>query len=506
MKKNLSKSRYTAFCQCPRNMWLGVYKPELAKVEDSAEARFEKGTEVGELAKRIFPNTVDVTTYDGERLDLAAMIEKTKQCIADGAECIAEAAFSYDGCYCAVDLLHRESGGWAIYEVKSSTYKSDKDDNEDSLRVYLQDIAYQRYVLEQCGVKVTGTYLVRLDSNYVRDEELDLHGLFHIKDVAELLENEYLKVSFNLPIAKHILQGADMPDTNIDVHCNNPYSCAFFKYCLGEVPEPNVFDLYRMNFDKKCALYREGKVDFESLRGEQLTEMQQLQVESFLNGSQLVDTDAIRQYLGQLSYPLYFLDFETYQDVVPQFPGTKPYQQITFQYSLHYIEQEGGEIKHKEFLGESGTDPRRALAEQICRDIPRGVCTTAYNKGFECGRLNELADAYPDLADHLRDIADHIVDLIEPFRKKMLYLPEMNGSFSIKRVLPSLFPDDRNLDYHNLTGSVHNGGEAMDIFPRIKDMPPDEAAAARESLLRYCELDTWAMVKVWEKLIEVSIS
>ena len=224
MKKNLSKSRYTAFCQCPRNMWLGVNKPELAMVDDSAEARFEKGTEVGELAKRIFPNTVDVTTYDGERLDLAAMIEKTKQCIADGAECIAEAAFSFDGCYCAVDLLHRESGGWAIYEVKSSTYKSDKDDTEDSLRVYLQDIAYQRYVLEQCGLKVTGTYLVRLDSNYVRDEELDLHGLFHIKDVAELLENEYLKVSSNLPIAKRILQGADMPDADIDVHCNNTYS------------------------------------------------------------------------------------------------------------------------------------------------------------------------------------------------------------------------------------------------------------------------------------------
>ena len=109
MKKNLSKSRYTAFCQCPRNMWLGVNKPELAMVDDSAEARFEKGTEVGELAKRIFPNTIDVTTYDGDRLDLAAMIEKTKQCIADGAECIAEAAYSYDGCYCAVDLLRRES-------------------------------------------------------------------------------------------------------------------------------------------------------------------------------------------------------------------------------------------------------------------------------------------------------------------------------------------------------------------------------------------------------------
>ncbi|MBQ9473254.1 MAG: DUF2779 domain-containing protein [Bacteroidales bacterium] len=500
---NLSKSRYTAYCQCPKNLWLGVNHPELVEPDAARESRFAQGNEVGDLAKQLFHNTVDVTTHTVDRLDIQAMIEKTRQCIADGVECIAEAAFSHGGCYCAVDLLHREGAGWAIYEVKSSTYKSDKDDTADHLRVYTQDIAYQRYVLEQCGLKVAGTNLVRLDSRYIRGEELDIHGLFHIKDMATLVEEEYAKLATNIPLAKRVLQSKVEPAADIDAHCNAPYACAFFKHCLGDVPQPNVFDLYRMNFDKKCALYREGKVDFESLRGESLTDMQQLQVESYLSNRPLVDADAIQQYLSQLSYPLYFLDFETYQTAVPQLLGTTPYQQIPFQYSLHYIEHEGGEIKHKEFLGESGTDPRRALAEQICKDIPMGVCTTAYNKGFECGRLQELAEAYPDLANHLNDIADHIVDLIDPFRQKMLYLPEMNGSFSIKRVLPSLFPGDPELDYNNLTGCVHHGGEAMDIFPRIKDMPPAEAAHARESLLRYCELDTWAMVKVWQKLKEV---
>lgn len=132
-----------------------------------------------------------------------------------------------------------------------------------------------------------------------------------------------------------------------------------------------------------------------------------------------------------------------------------------------------------------------------------GVCTTAYNKSFECKRLEELAVAFPDLAEHLLDISKHIVDLIDPFRDGHYYLPAMGGSFSIKKVLPALFPNDDKLNYEKLTGSVKKGDEAMTIFPQIKDKPPSEAAAARESLLCYCELDTWAMVMLWEKLNEI---
>lgn len=157
-------------------------------------------------------------------------------------------------------------------------------------------------------------------------------------------------------------------------------------------------------------------------------------------------------------------------------------------------------------MGVSGEDPRRALAEQLCRDIPLDVCTTTYNKAFECTRLTELAESFPDLAEHLLNICDHIIDLLVPFQSGWYYVPAMGGSFSIKSVLPALFPDDPELDYHNLAGSVHNGGEAMSIFPKIKNMAPDERQAARHSLLKYCELDTYAMVKVWQKLSKVSQS
>ena len=133
-----------------------------------------------------------------------------------------------------------------------------------------------------------------------------------------------------------------------------------------------------------------------------------------------------------------------------------------------------------------------------------GVCTLVYNKDFECTRLREMAEIYPDLADHLLDIKKNIKDLLVPFRKGYYYVPAMGGSFSIKSVLPALFPNEPTLNYHNLDERVQNGGAAMNIFPKIKDMDPDEAAATREALLRYCELDTWAMVKVWEQLQAVA--
>lgn len=211
----------------------------------------------------------------------------------------------------------------------------------------------------------------------------------------------------------------------------------------------------------------------------------------------------IQNFLATLSYPIYFLDFETMQLAVPQFPGTKPFQQIPFQYSLHYIEEPGGELKHKEFLGVSGEDPRRAIAERLCRDIPMHTCVTAYNRQFECGRINELALAFPDLSEHLVNIRSNIQDLLTPFQSGFCYNRAMGGSFSIKSVLPALYPEDPELDYHNLEG-IHNGSEAMDIFPRIQHMPEEEQEKARQNLLAYCKLDTLAMVKVWQKLLEAA--
>ena len=273
---------------------------------------------------------------------------------------------------------------------------------------------------------------------------------------------------------------------------------------MRPIGNPSVFDLYRMPFKKKLSCYQQGLTSYQDLAGStvKLNEKQRRQISfGLIEQGDHTEPDRIRAFLSQLSYPLYFLDFETVQPAVPQYIGTKPYDQIPFQYSLHYIEQEGGELKHTEFLAEPEDDPRRPLAEQLCADIPRDVCVTAYNKAFECTRIKELAEAFPDLADHLLNIRDNIVDLLTPFQSGWYYNRAMGGSFSIKSVLPALFPDDPALDYHNLDG-IHNGSEAMNAFPMMASMEPGERAEMRKNLLRYCKLDTFAMVKVWEKLAE----
>lgn len=549
MKKTyLSKSRYTKYCQCAKALWLSVNKPEEATIDAGMEARFAEGNVVGDLAMGLFGNFVEVTTVkeDG-KLDLGAMIEKTREEMARGTEVICEASFSYDrwslweksgivrppfdedgnydesahgdgpmarvdagSNYCAVDILRKTADGWAIYEVKSSSSNADADATDKEFGKYAIDIAYQKWVLEQCGVKVTGTYLVTLNKDYVRQGDLDLQQLFNIIDLKELVANEYLKVSMQADHAHEVLAMESEQSSVLAEYCQKPYKCAFWEYCTRELPVPSVFNVYGgkgrsgFTFAKKIDYYNRGFITFEQLQNISLGYIQDMQINCTLNRMEHIDKVGIREFLNTITYPLYFLDFETMQQVVPLYDGTHPYQQITFQYSLHYIEHEGGPLKHTAFLAPSdGSDPRRALTEALCHDIPMDACTMVYNDTFEKARIKEMAEAYPDLATHLMNIRDNIIDLLIPFRRGHYYTPAMGGSFSIKSVLPVLFPDDEELNYHNLNPLVQNGGHAMTIFPKIKDMSTKEAEEARQALLAYCHLDTLAMVRVWEKLKKI---
>ena len=493
----LSKSKYCGLWQCPKIAWLKKYKPEELTIDESTLSRMEAGNEVGDLAMGLFGDFVEVTAYNGNKLDLPKMIAATKAEMEKGTPVICEASFQYDGLYCAVDILKKENNGWAIYEVKSSTH-NDK-------AVYVADVAYQKYVLEHCGVLVSGLYLVCLNSDYVFDGSLDIHRLFKITDAARAVETEEKNIAANLSVAARLLASEEEPAIDLSINCKNPYLCGFWPYCSRHIPSPSVFDLYRMPFAKKIEYYKKGKITYQDLLFDSdITSPKQVRqiLYAVSDHGTYVNKESIRDFLDTLSFPLYFLDFETMQTVIPRFVGTKPYAQIPFQYSLHYIERDGGELKHKEYLAESGTDPRRELAERLCADIPMNVCVTAYNKSFECTRIKELAAAFPDLADHMLNIEANIRDLLVSFQSGWYYNRAMGGSFSIKSVLPALFPNDPALDYHNLEG-VHHGGEAMTLFPKIKDMPPEEQEKARHNLLKYCELDTFAMAKVWQALVQV---
>ncbi len=497
---NLSKSKYCDLWQCPKITWLKTYKPEAEQSDDSAEARMEDGREVGELARGLFGEYADVSEHTGDRLDLEKMIANTRAEMERGTPVICEASFCWEGLFCSVDLLRSENGGWAIYEVKSAA-SCDKD-------IYLADTAYQKYVLERCGVQVTGVYLVYLNSGYVYDGTLRLERLFRVADLSDKIKDESERIEANILAARAMLENTEEPAVDLSARCAEPYPCGFWKYCSRHLPTPSVFDVYRLPLKRKVSLYQAGYASFEPLEesGCLRNETQKRQIDFALHDKEPhIDKPNIKAFLDTLSYPLYFLDFETVQPVIPKYIGTRPYAQIPFQYSLHYIEKEGGELMHREFLAEAGCDPRRAIAERLCADIPMNVCVTAYNKSFECTRLKELAETFPDLAEHLLSIRDHIVDLLVPFQSGWYYNRAMGGSFSIKSVLPALFPDDPKLDYHNLEG-VHNGSEAMNAFAAMEKMDPGEREVMRRNLLKYCKLDTYAMVKVWEELVRAAQS
>ena len=292
------------------------------------------------------------------------------------------------------------------------------------------------------------------------------------------------------------------------MHCRKPYDCVYRQYCERNLPSPSVFDLYRITAKKAYEYYDQGIVSFDDVvkSGIELNPAQRRQVEfEQLQLPTRVDQLGVRTFLDTLTYPLHFLDFETFQTCIPLYDGIRPYQQVPFQYSLHYLEHADGELLHKEFLADETTDPRRALAERLVADIPAGACVLAYNKAFECTRIKELAEYFPELSQQLLSIRDHIHDLLDVFRDGFVYDRAMQGSFSIKKVLPALFPDDPNLDYHNLA-DVHNGTEATDTYLSLRGMEPAERNRLRQSLLAYCGLDTLAMVLLWQRLREFCIS
>ena len=199
-----------------------------------------------------------------------------------------------------------------------------------------------------------------------------------------------------------------------------------------------MFDLAG-NGVKKFDLYRKGIVKLEDaldiLKGKQLQ-----QAEATLNKKVTVEKEKLRAFLDRLQYPLCFLDFETFESAIPPYDGLRPYQKVPFQYSLHYQKKRGGKLHHVEFLAQPGVDPRKELLTQLLNDIPEGACVLAYNKSFEIGRLNELAERFPRKKKKIQAIIDNMVDLIEPFRQRSIYSWKQQGSHSIKKVLPAFVP------------------------------------------------------------------
>lgn len=489
----LSKSRYCKAVQCKKIIWLKKHKPEHAiqKVKDTV---LNNGTAVGQLAKGLFGKYEDIEF--NENLDI--MIKQTQELLNNKPNIITEASFNYNNNFCSVDILKNKLDGIEIYEVKSSTEISE---------IYLDDVAYQYYILNNLGFNIKKACIVYINNKYIRQEELDLNKLFNIEDVTEIAKSKQQEIKNNIyELNKYMEENKENePKDDIGIKCFKPYECEFWEYCTRNLPKPNVFDIKGgMHLDKKFEKYYEGKISFEDLQTENLNPKYLEQIEFELNDLQSkIDKEAIKEIMKSLKYPLYFLDYETYQVAIPEINGTKPYQQLPFQYSLHIIKEEGAEIEHREFLADiNDKDLIRHFAESLIKDIPDNGSVIIYNKAFEPARNREIAKMYPDLEDELERINRNMIDFLEPFKQRKYYTKEMQGSASIKYVLPALYPNDPELDYHNLP-VVHNGGEASEAFLSLKEKSKEEQEKIRQGLLVYCKLDTYAMVKIWMKFNEI---
>ena len=491
---SFSKSLYTRAIQCPKSLWLKKYKPEVLTPPDAtAQAVFDTGNEVGDLACELFPDGIEVEFSR----EYAQMVETTARLLEEGMQNIYEATFVYDGILVMVDVLHvEEDGSVSLYEVKSSTSVKE---------IYLHDVSIQYYVLANLGLRVKSANVVHIDSEYVRGEELEVEKLFCVVDVTAEVEALQGQIPQRLEVFERYLADREHePDIDIGSHCNKPYECDAKHYCWKvqrNIPDYSIFNIFNLGSKKQKALYEQGITNIADIPDDfEMTAKQRQAVENYKAQTTHIDKEAIQAFLDTLTYPIYHLDFETFQQAIPQWKGIKPFMQIPFQYSLH-IEHADGRLEHREFLAEEGSDPREALARQLRADIPTDVTVLAYNMSFEKGVLTRLAQEHEELRDHLLAIAYNIKDLMTPFQQKHYVTPTMNGSYSIKYVLPALVPEMTEA-YKSLDG-VQNGSEAMNAFSNLEKLDAVEKEKMREALLKYCELDTLAMVKILKKLKEI---
>ncbi|MBW6468722.1 MAG: DUF2779 domain-containing protein [Coriobacteriia bacterium] len=489
MSTRLSKSRFQKGLQCEKALWLAVHRPELAEpVTEARQWIFDQGTEVGRLAQQLFPGGAEVTE-DYRHTDKA--LATTSRLLAEGATTLFEPAFYHDGVLVRVDALVAVGDGtWDLFEVKSGSRV--KDEN-------ITDAAVQVYVTEGAGLPVRRAHIVHLDTSYVWDGgPYDLARLFAIEDVTDRARAVIGEVPALLEEFRAMLAGPE-PEIRIGSRCSKPYECDFASYChAGLDGQHPVTSLPRLGEEALHALLDLGVTCIRDIPDDfrMLSPAQARVVRVVKSGLPDVDVPGLALDLASLSWPVYHLDFETVNPALPLWPGTRPYQTIPFQYSVH-VHHEDGSHEHREYLHTTADDPRRPLAERLIADLDNAGSVMHYT-AFERTRLNDLAAALPDLAGQIGAILTRLVDLEAIIRNRTTH-PATNGLTSIKRVLPAWCPD---LSYADL--ALGDGSAAsVRYLKSVRGMlPPREVEQLHADLVEYCGMDTLAMVRLLETLRE----
>jgi len=470
-----------------KSLFLNIYHPELRdEISEEQQAIFDKGHLVGRTAQELFPEGIDAS--EGKHIEVKRSLEYTKELIGKGTDVIYEAAFEYDGVLCYMDILVKENGKWKAYEVKGSTGLKD---------YYLHDASLQYYVINNTGLKLDDIFLAHLNNKYVRKEKLEVKELFTVESVKDRVIAMQNSVKENIVMFKNLLAQKNIPNIDIGDYCSNPYNCNFIGHCWKHIPENSVFNISKLRRKKKFDLYKKGILNFNDIpKNYPLNNFQRIQVNSELNSNIYRDQKRLDQFKKNLKYPLYFMDFETMQPDIPLFNDSRPYQQIPFQYSLHILEKPGATLQHFEFLGKPPKDARTDFIITLLDNIGKTGSILVYNKAFEIRILNEIARDFPEYKIQIEKIFNRIVDLMEPFRDKYIYMPEMKGSYSIKHVLPAMVP---GFSYSTL--DIQNGSIASNTFESMYyDVDKYSINEKRKQLFEYCKMDTLAMVKILEKI------
>ena len=487
--RTLSKSKVLAFRQCPKRLWLEINKPDERDDSAATKASFAVGHQVGEIARPLYDPDGTGVLIDPQTEGFPAAIARTQALLATDQP-IFEATFSADGGFAMADILlpAKRAGKrfWRMIEVKSSTKLKD---------YHHDDAAIQAQVARAAGVPLNSIALAHIDNKWVYPGGGDYQGLLREQDLSEAAFKRADEVKGWIADAQAVAERETAPAIKTGSHCSTPYACGFLPHCKSQEPQaeyPATWLPNRKNKALKALVDNQGAVEMRDVPDTLLTDIQRRVKEHTLSGEIFFDAAGAAADLAQYKLPAYFLDFETIMFAVPIWKGTRPYQQMVFQFSIHHLSSQG-ELTDQAFLDLSGNDPSEKLAEALVAACGERGPVFVYNAGFEKTRIKDLAARYPGKRDALLAINDRIVDLC-PVAEKRYYHPSQRGSWSIKKVLPAAIPD---LRYEDLDG-VQDGGMAMTAY--MEAIAPTTTAARKaqidQQLRAYCGLDTYAMVKL----------
>ena len=483
--RTLSKSKLLAFRQCPKRLWLEIHSPQLREDSGATLANYATGHQVGDVAQQIYDPQLRGQLINPQVEGFDEAFART-QALLRSSQPIFEAGFRAEGALAFADVLLPAGKGWRMVEVKSST--SMKDYHRD-------DAAVQAFVARACSVPLYSIALAHIDNQWIYPGGGDYQGLLVEVDLTDEAFARTDEVRGWIADAQAVVARKKAPRTATGAQCSDPYECGFLAHCQSQEPqaEHSVHWLPRRGSALKAHIETRGTRELRDLPDDLLNPTQQRVKAATLSGQAFFDQNAAAQALAGHKLPGFFLDFETIQFGVPIWQGTRPYQQMPFQFSVHRLGRTG-RVAHQAFLDLTGGNPSLPFAQALLAACGERGPVFVYNAAFEQTRIRELAERHPRLAPALHAINDRIVDLL-PVARQHYYHPSQQGSWSIKAVLPALCPD---LRYDNLDG-VQDGGAAQQAY--LEAIAPATSAARKaeleRQLLAYCRLDTWAMVRLW---------